>query len=267
MRRFRGGEASAVVTPSERRLIRAERRTEELITIHEYDPRWPALFAAERAEIANALGDMIAIEHMGSTAVPGLEAKPIVDVIASVAQLALTESQLAALARVGYEYLGECGVPGRAYFRKREPSSFNLHVVQYESSLWDHNLLFRDYLQAHPEEARRYGILKRKLARDAGHSLLVYSDRKSRFIARALARASGVAAATDRRVASDGAPRPAQPVRGRPGTTIGGGSWSVPVVPPLVAAPFAGVSRRARMLRRRFSSASGSSVLRSLVSA
>jgi GrpB-like predicted nucleotidyltransferase (UPF0157 family) len=177
------------MTPSEKRLVRAERRGDELVTIRDYDPRWPALFAAERAEIARAFGDALAVEHMGSTAVPGLEAKPIIDVIASVERLPLTEEQVMALGHLGYEHLGECGVPGRAYFRKREPDPFNLHVVQYESSLWDHNLLFRDYLQAHPEEARRYGLLKRKLARDAGHSLLVYSDRKGRFISRTLARA------------------------------------------------------------------------------
>lgn len=178
-----------VVTPSEKRIIRAERRADELVTIHEYDPRWPALFAAERADITRALGDVIAVEHMGSTAVPGLPAKPVVDIIASVDRLALLEPQLAALARLGYEYLGACGIPGRAYFRKLEPHQFKLHVVQRESSLWDHNLLFRDYLQAHPDEARRYGSLKRKLARDAGHSLLLYSDRKGRFISRTLERA------------------------------------------------------------------------------
>jgi GrpB-like predicted nucleotidyltransferase (UPF0157 family) len=177
------------VAPSERRLVRAELRSDELITIRDYDPRWPALFVSERAEIAQALGDVLAVEHTGGTAVPGLEAKPIIDVIASVTRLPLGTGQIAALARLGYASLGECGVPGRAYFRKREPSPFNLHVVQYESSLWDHNLLFRDYLQAHPDEARRYGTLKRKLARDAGHSLLLYSDRKGRFISHTLERA------------------------------------------------------------------------------
>ncbi|HEY2388702.1 MAG TPA: GrpB family protein [Candidatus Binatia bacterium] len=177
------------MTPSEKRIIRAERRADELVTIHDYDPRWPALFAAERAEITRALGDVLAVEHMGSTAVPGLPAKPIVDIIASVDRLALTDAQITALGHLGYEHLGACGVPGRAYFRKLEPYQFNLHVVQSESSLWDHNLLFRDYLQAHPDEARRYGSLKRKLACDAGHSLLLYSDRKGRFISRTLERA------------------------------------------------------------------------------
>ncbi len=177
------------MTPSERRLVRAERRADELITICEYDPRWPELFASERAEIGRALANAVEIEHMGSTAVPGLEAKPIVDMIASVETLPLTEQQKTTLQRLGYEYLGECGVPGREYFRKREPNPFNLVVVQHESSLWEHNLLFRDYLQAHPDEARRYGSLKRKLAGDAGHSLLLYSDRKGRFISRTLERA------------------------------------------------------------------------------
>ncbi len=176
------------VTSTERRLIRAERRTDELFTVHDYDPRWPALFAAERAQVAAALGD-VTIEHMGSTAIPGLEAKPIVDVIVAVEQLPLTGAQVIALGRLGYEYLGECGVPGREYFRKRKPYPFNLHIVQCDSSLWEHNLLFRDYLQAHPEEARRYGSLKRRMAGDAGHSLLRYTDHKGRFIWRTLERA------------------------------------------------------------------------------
>src|SRR5690348_8913265 len=136
--------ARKVVTPTEKRMIRAERRAEEYITIHDYDPRWPTLFTGERARIADALGDAMAIEHMGSTAVPGLEAKPIVDIIACVAHLPLDEAQVRALNALGYDYLGESGVPGRAYLRKREPHPFCLHIVQYESSLWDHNLLFRD---------------------------------------------------------------------------------------------------------------------------
>lgn len=175
---------------SDRRLVRSERRPDELITIREYDPRWPDLYGEERTRLLGALGGIvIGIEHTGSTAVPGLEAKPIVDILVSVRRLPLGEEHVAALEQIGYEYLAESGVPGRLYFRKRAPHGFNVHVVQRESSLWDHNLLFRDYLQAHPEEARRYGTLKRKLAREVGHDLLLYSDRKGRFISRTLERA------------------------------------------------------------------------------
>ena len=175
---------------SERRLIRSERRADELITIHDYDPAWADLFAAERARIQSVLGDIVVdIAHAGSTAVEGLDAKPIVDIIACVASLPIGERHVAGLSLLGYECLGESGIPGRSYFRKRGDGSFNLAIVQRESSLWDDNLLFRDYLQAHPDEARRYASIKRRIAAEAGHSLLVYSDRKARFISQTLQRA------------------------------------------------------------------------------
>jgi GrpB-like predicted nucleotidyltransferase (UPF0157 family) len=171
-------------------MVRNERRPDQLITIRDYDPRWPDRYGEERRRLLGALdGIVVGIEHTGSTAVPGLEAKPIIDISVSVSQLPLEERQVTALQQLGYEYLAESGVPGRLYFRKREPQGFNVYVVQRESSLWDHNLLFRDYLQAHPDEARRYGSLKRKLARQAPHDLLLYTDRKGRFICRTLERA------------------------------------------------------------------------------
>ena len=161
------------MTNDERRLVRGDRRGDEPLIIHDYDPRWPNLYGEERAVLLQALGAIVVgIEHTGSTAVPGLEAKPIIDITVSVRRLPLADAAVAALERIGYECLAECGVPGRMYFRKRAPHGFNVQVVQLESSLWDHNLLFRDYLQAHPDEARRYGSLKRKLARQAGHNML-----------------------------------------------------------------------------------------------
>ena len=161
-----------------------------MITIHAYDPVWASLFDAERARIVIALRDVVAdIAHAGGTAVPGLDAKPIIDIVACVGALPISERDMSALHTLGYEYLGESGIPGRLYFRIRGDYSFNLWIVQRESSLWDDNLLLRDYLQAHPEEAQRYGTLKRRLACEAGHSLLLYSDRKARFISQTLQRA------------------------------------------------------------------------------
>jgi GrpB-like predicted nucleotidyltransferase (UPF0157 family) len=175
---------------SDKRLIRAERRADDGITIRDYDPIWAMLYQAERARIAAALRDIVVdIEHAGSTAVPGLDAKPIVDIMVCVGRLPIAAEPIAALNGLGYEHLGESGIPGRLYFRKRGGSSFNLFIVQQDSSLWDDNLLFRDYLQAHPDEARRYGTMKRRLACEEGHSLLLYSDRKARFISQTLERA------------------------------------------------------------------------------
>ena len=178
------------MSASGRRPTRNECGVDQLITVHDYDPGWPNRFGEERRCLLGALGSIVVgIEHTGSTAVPGLEAKPIIDISVSVSQLPLEERHVAALQEIGYEYLAECGVPGRLYFRKREPHGFNVYVLQQESSLWDHNLLFRDYLQAHPDEARRYGSLKRKIARQAPHDLRLYTDRKGRFICRTLERA------------------------------------------------------------------------------
>jgi GrpB-like predicted nucleotidyltransferase (UPF0157 family) len=178
------------VGTSDKRLIRAERRADESITIHDYDPSWAVLYQTEHDRIAAALrGIVVDIEHAGSTAVPGLDAKPIIDIMVCVGQLPIAAEHVAALNGLGYEYLGESGIPGRLCFRKRGASSFNLSIVQQDSSLWDDNLLFRDYLQAHPDEARRYGTLKRRLACEEGHSLLLYSDRKARFISQTLERA------------------------------------------------------------------------------
>ena len=103
------------------------------VVVVDYDPRWPRQFEEEKARIVAALGDVmegvVAIEHVGSTAVPGLAAKPIIDIIPGVRDLSYGGLCIQPLERLDYEYLGEMGIPGRFYFRKGDPRTHHLHLV------------------------------------------------------------------------------------------------------------------------------------------
>jgi ribonuclease-3 len=163
---------------------------EEPVNLQDYDPRWPEV-AAEEAERLRAAVPGAAVEHIGSTAVPGLAAKPIIDLLVGVPALDLS------LRLADYEACGEAGVPGRLYFRKRGPVSFNAHVVVQGGELWQNALLLRDYLRSHPPEARRYLEGKRG-ALAAGATLLRYSGAKSKLVEDLLARARLLAAGSRR---------------------------------------------------------------------
>lgn len=94
----------------------------EKIYIEEYNPEWAGQYEYEKEQLCNALGDaVLGIEHIGSTSIPGIWAKPIVDIMIGVKSLPLEKSQICKVIELGYEYLGEAGVSGRIYFRKRFP--------------------------------------------------------------------------------------------------------------------------------------------------
>lgn len=164
----------------------------ESVEIVQYDPAWPAEYERERDLIADALGNlMVGIEHVGSTAVPGLGAKPIIDMMVGVRSLADGEKCVAPMEGLGYEYKGEFGIPGRLYFRKLTDGlrTHHLHMVEIESDFWQRHLLFRDYLREHPKEGRNYYELKIRLAERFGTDRLGYNEAKTEFIESALARA------------------------------------------------------------------------------
>ena len=162
------------------------------IVVVEYDPSWPARYERERASIVEALGDVMegvaGIEHVGSTAVPGLAAKPIIDIIVGVRELAAGERCVQPLEGIEYEYLGEAGIPGRLYFRKGQPRSHHLHMVAHGSEFWQRHILFRDLLRERPAVAREYEALKRELALQYRTDRLAYTEAKTPFIESALAR-------------------------------------------------------------------------------
>jgi GrpB-like predicted nucleotidyltransferase (UPF0157 family) len=153
----------------------------ERVELVEHDPSWSRLFEEERARLTGIFdGRAVGIEHVGSTSVPGLCAKPIVDVLVGLRELELTEDEVANMRRLGYEYLGEYGLPGRLFFRK-ERRTYNVHVVAHGGEHWERHLTFRDALRADSEERRRYDELKRRLAAE-GHSRAAYAELKTPFI-------------------------------------------------------------------------------------
>ncbi len=104
------------------------------------------------------------VEHIGSTAVPGLVAKPILDLLAGLQPLDVAPG-VAAMEALGYEYLGEYGIPGREFFRKGgDARTHHVHAVELGGPQWVRHVAFRDYLRAHPDEAARYGAAKRSAA-------------------------------------------------------------------------------------------------------
>ncbi len=156
---------------------------DEPIIICNYDPAWAQRFEQEKAVILRVIGDSIAnIEHFGSTAVPGLAAKPVVDILIGLKQYPMPDESIHALERIGYEYLGEAGVSGRLYFRKRKPLAFNLGAVEWGSKLWEDNTLLRDYLRCHPDARQRYGQHKRAIIVAGYNQLLAYSKQKEQLV-------------------------------------------------------------------------------------
>ena len=162
------------------------------IEIAAYDPAWPGAYERERAAILEALGDLVfAIEHVGSTSVPGLGAKPIIDIMIGLRKLADHARCVAPLRSLGYEHKGEFGIPGRHYFRKpvRGPRRHQLHMVEHGRDFWVRHLLFRDYLRLHPDEASAYQRLKVGLAARFGTDVEGYTEAKREFIQSALVKA------------------------------------------------------------------------------
>ena len=176
----------------------ATSRTGKPIVIADYDPVWPQRFERERMEIVRVCGaaPFARIEHMGSTAVPGLAAKAIIDIMPGLHALQDAAELIAPLASIGYEYVPEHeqpnefdeGMPFRRYFRKdvNGERAFHMHIVEAGSDFWVTHLLFRDYLRISPDDAREYERVKRQVAAEYNVTVtassninLGYTDRKS----------------------------------------------------------------------------------------
>jgi len=174
------------------------RLTREHVEIVSYDPRWPDLFEQEKAHLIAALpADLVGrIEHFGSTAVPGLAAKPIVDMLVEVTDLEAVKLRIVQILRSqGYDYVwrptsGDDGPPWYAWFIKRDPDSgvrtHHIHMVEADFPHWE-ALSFQEYLRAHSDVAAEYAALKRRLAAEFPNDREAYTDGKREFIARVTA--------------------------------------------------------------------------------
>jgi GrpB-like predicted nucleotidyltransferase (UPF0157 family) len=165
------------------------------VEIGEYDPKWAVLYREEKAKIVAAIGHLaVAVEHIGSTAVVGLGAKPIIDIMVGVSRLSDAQLCMQPLESLGYRYQPEHEVtmPERRFFGKGEPpveQHYHLHIVEKRGEFWRRHLAFRDYLRSHPETSRQYCELKRKLASKYGSDREGYTEAKTQFIESIVAKA------------------------------------------------------------------------------
>ena len=149
-----------------------------------YDPAWSKKYADEARRVRSAIGPMINdIQHIGSTAIPGMAAKPIIDIAVAVADTAVVESLVPALAALGYQYRGLLfGIEGPHFFRKGDPREYFLHVFEGGSDLWAEPIAFRDYLITHADVAAEYRALKERLAAEHAGDRTAYTAEKKGFV-------------------------------------------------------------------------------------
>lgn len=167
----------------------------EPIVLVPHDPAWALRFSEERARIAAVFADVpgVEIEHVGSTAIPGIAAKPVIDLMLGAPSLADIEARIPAVEALGYRYVREfeAELPERRYFRRaaRGPRTHHLHAVVLGGPFWRDHLAFRDFLRRHPADARAYESLKHSLAESCDGDREVYTDGKSAFVRGILFRA------------------------------------------------------------------------------
>jgi GrpB-like predicted nucleotidyltransferase (UPF0157 family) len=164
------------------------------IEIVDYDASWPRLFEQERALLEQALpaDQVLAIEHAGSTAIPGLAAKPIIDIFMAVPSIEAARAMLVApIEAIGYVYWAENPDKTRMFFVKGMPPygqrrTHHIHIVEPQSEHWRRVLSFRDYLRGHADEAQRYQQLKRELAQRHRSDREAYTQGKDSYVLRVI---------------------------------------------------------------------------------
>lgn len=159
--------------------------TTQPIVLVPHDPQWRDAFEMERDAILGACGGRVkAVHHIGSTAIPGIAAKPIIDIMPVLARYEDGAACIEPMNGLGYAYRGDGGIEGRYYFTKGSPRTHHVHIFAANHPEIDRHLRFRDYLRAHPDEAHRYEVLKRQLAVSFAVNGEAYTEAKGEFSAR-----------------------------------------------------------------------------------
>lgn len=155
-----------------------------IVTVVEHSTAWSNKFAIESKELTTQIGEIInQIHHIGSTAVPGLKAKPIIDIILDVKSLTGLDLNNSKLEQLGYEAMGELGIKGRRYFRKGgDNRTHQIHAFQSGDPNIIRHIAFRDYLIEHDEIAKKYGELKFAIAQRCNNDIEQYCDEKNAFV-------------------------------------------------------------------------------------
>jgi GrpB-like predicted nucleotidyltransferase (UPF0157 family) len=159
-----------------------------------YDSAWPIIFAAEAERLRHCFAAAtlpLIIEHTGSTAVPGLAAKPILDILAGYEKGAVVPPYIEVLTEGGYVHRGEQEIPGREFFRRGDPRAYHLHLTAIDSPFWRNHLTFRDRLRTDNTLRDAYATLKRDLAARFPRDREAYIAGKESFVNEVLARTAG----------------------------------------------------------------------------
>lgn len=168
-------------------MIGLERGTVKLVP---YTAEWQRLFAHEKTRLQAATGPhVLDIQHVGSTSIPGMVAKPVIDIGIAVANFEKARVVILPIEQLGYEYRGEHGIPRRHFFVKGDPRTHHVHVNEINSRDWENQVLFRDCLIRQPTLAEEYITLKLELAQRYPTDREAYQEGKSPFIERVLATA------------------------------------------------------------------------------
>jgi GrpB-like predicted nucleotidyltransferase (UPF0157 family) len=155
------------------------------VNIENYDHNWRSQYEDEKKNILNIVGDSIMdIQHIGSTAIPGLGAKPIIDIMAGVYNLNDFKKLVDPLHSINYEYVPKKEFINRKFFRKGlwRKGTVHLHICEYKSNEWIEKLLFRDFLKEHPQKRDEYFELKKELASRLKYDRPAYTEAKTDFI-------------------------------------------------------------------------------------
>jgi GrpB-like predicted nucleotidyltransferase (UPF0157 family) len=151
-----------------------------------HSPNWHSVFEYESIQVMFALGHNAVISHhIGSTAIPGIYAKPIIDMLVEVREISKTDERSPAMRKLGYEVMGEFGIPGRRFFRKDDDNGIrtnHIHAFEVGSVQVERHLTFRDYMRVHSEDAQKYSDLKQELVGQYPNDIEGYMDGKDEFI-------------------------------------------------------------------------------------
>ncbi|MDQ0233324.1 GrpB family protein [Metabacillus malikii] len=155
------------------------------VHLHDYNPKWEVQYEYEKDRIVEVIGDkVIAIQHIGSTSIRGMQAKPIIDIMIGVHELAEVTHFIAPLSKIEYEYVPKPEFTERKFFRKGRwgKGTCHLHICKFNSNEWMEKLLFRDYLRTHSQVADEYATLKQELASNYQFDRATYTKKKEPFI-------------------------------------------------------------------------------------
>lgn len=155
------------------------------VVVEPHNPQWKVLFEIEAQALRGVFGEqVVAIYHFGSTAIPGILAKPIIDILMTVQEIESVKKRQPRLERMGYHAQGEYGIPGRRFFYKGtfDDRSYHLHIYQFDNPNILRHIAFRDYLCENPVPARQYAALKERLAHEFPEDMDSYIAGKNDFV-------------------------------------------------------------------------------------